>query len=203
MVVVMVMGCNSGGVSGGEEGQAKKGDGSVIDLKVVGEKIKSAVEFVEKVKEVHTLVKSVDELAKAIGKKVGAAGLGDIADHNGSLIAGAYSVIEAVDAKLATLAGKVGLSSDLSTKVNDAKVKSTAFLNKLKSSTAEFDKEGASDADSKKALLKDNADKTKGRDELDKLNTSIDILMASSKKELDDSIKNLIEEPVRPDTVGN
>ncbi|ETZ17062.1 Variable outer membrane protein [Borrelia duttonii CR2A] len=108
-----------------------------------------------------------------------------------------------MDTKLATLLGKAELSSDLSTKVNDAKVKSTAFLNTLKSSTTEFDKEGASDADSKKALFKDNADKTKGRDELDKLNTSIDILMASFKKELDDSIKKLIEEPVRPDIVGN
>ncbi|WP_331279440.1 Vsp/OspC family lipoprotein [Borrelia duttonii] len=94
---VGLMGCNSGGVSGegkGEEGKGRKGDGSVIDLKVVSNKIRYAVEFAESVKEVHTLVKSVDELAKAIGKKVGAVGLGDIVDHNRSLIAGAYSVID-------------------------------------------------------------------------------------------------------------
>ncbi|ETZ17068.1 Variable outer membrane protein [Borrelia duttonii CR2A] len=43
MVMMMVMGCNSGGVSEGSQAKATKADGSVIDLKVIGEKIKSAV----------------------------------------------------------------------------------------------------------------------------------------------------------------
>ncbi|AHH07717.1 Variable outer membrane protein (plasmid) [Borrelia crocidurae DOU] len=73
MVVVMVMGCNSGGVSGegtGGEGKGRKGDGSVIDLAKVSKKIQDAVAFAEKVKEVQILVKSIDELSKAIAKKI-------------------------------------------------------------------------------------------------------------------------------------
>ncbi|WP_348649212.1 Vsp/OspC family lipoprotein [Borrelia turicatae] len=41
-----------------------------MDLKSVSSKITEAVAFAKDVKEVHTLVKSVDELAKPIGKKI-------------------------------------------------------------------------------------------------------------------------------------
>ncbi len=44
--MMVVMGCNSGGVGKEvDEGKARKGDGSVIDLKVVSKKIRDAVEF--------------------------------------------------------------------------------------------------------------------------------------------------------------
>ncbi|UPA10031.1 hypothetical protein bhYOR_001316 (plasmid) [Borrelia nietonii YOR] len=191
MTLFMVLvSCNNGGPELKSD-EVAKSDGTVLDLAKISKKIKDASDFATSVKEVHTLVKSIDELAKAIGKKVGAAGLGEIADHNGSLIAGAYSVIEAVDTKLGILAGKVGLFSDLKTKVNDAKAKSTAFLTKLKGSTAEFDKEGASDADSKKALLKDNGNKTKGAEELGKLNTAIDELLKAANAVVDAAITEL------------
>ncbi|ETZ17111.1 Variable outer membrane protein [Borrelia duttonii CR2A] len=58
-----------------------------------------------KVKEVHTLVKSVDELAKAIGKKIenDDDGFDDEADKNGSLIAGVFSIVRAVGDGLSKL----------------------------------------------------------------------------------------------------
>ncbi|AFI32066.1 Vsp/OspC family lipoprotein [Borrelia crocidurae] len=98
MVVMVVMGYNSGGgIKEGEEGKARKGDGSVIDLKVVSKKIRDAVEFIIGIEEVQTLINSVDELAKAIGKKIKNDGTLEAesanADKNSQLVAGAFSVI--------------------------------------------------------------------------------------------------------------
>ncbi|AHH07779.1 Variable outer membrane protein, partial (plasmid) [Borrelia crocidurae DOU] len=144
-MVMVVMGCNSGGVSGegtGEEGKGRKGDGSVIDLKVIGEKIKDAVEFAEKVKEVHTLVKSVDELAKAIGKKIHNDGsLTTESGKNGSLLAGAHSVILAIKTKLEALEQKaIDQFAAMKAQVTTAKTASTDLLNKFKDKNAELGK---------------------------------------------------------------
>ncbi|WP_432432511.1 Vsp/OspC family lipoprotein [Borrelia parkeri] len=190
MTLFLLMSCNNSGTSP-KDGQAAKSDGTILDLDKITKNIKNAVAFAKSVKEVHTLVKSIDELAKAIGKKVGAAGLGDIADHNGSLLAGVYSVIEAVDTKLGALEKQDGLSSDLKAKVGSAKKESTAFLTTVKGATNEFDKEGAKDDDVKKAILKDNGDKTKGREELDKLNTAIDALFTAAEDAVTAAIKEL------------
>ncbi|AMR76093.1 hypothetical protein A0V01_05680 (plasmid) [Borrelia hermsii] len=46
-----------------------KSDGTVLDLAKISAKIKEASTFAVSVKEVHTLVKSVDNLAKDIEKK--------------------------------------------------------------------------------------------------------------------------------------
>ncbi|WAZ72818.1 Vsp/OspC family lipoprotein (plasmid) [Borrelia miyamotoi] len=66
---IVMISCGSGG-SAPKEGQASKADGTVIDLLKISKKIKEAFEFAEGVKDVHTFVKSVDNLAKAIGMKI-------------------------------------------------------------------------------------------------------------------------------------
>ncbi|AHH07062.1 Variable outer membrane protein (plasmid) [Borrelia crocidurae DOU] len=207
MVVMMVMGCNSGGVSGegtGEEGKGRKGDGSVIDLKVIGEKIKDAVEFAEKVKEVHTLVKSVDELAKAIGKKIHNDGsLTTESGKNGSLLAGAHSVILAIKTKLEALEQKaIDQFAAMKAQVTTAKTASTDLLNKFKDKNAELGKNEVTDDDAKAAILISNGTKDKGVDELVKLNTAITNLLTSAKNELDSAISKLTTKPVKSATAN-
>ncbi|QBK64105.1 hypothetical protein EZU68_06980, partial (plasmid) [Borrelia miyamotoi] len=69
IINIVMISCGSGGPAP-KEGQAAKADGTVIDLAKVSKKIKDVVEFATSVKVIHTLVKSVYELAKAIGKKI-------------------------------------------------------------------------------------------------------------------------------------
>ncbi|WP_414625588.1 Vsp/OspC family lipoprotein [Borrelia duttonii] len=199
MVVMMVvmMGCNSGGgIKEGDEGKAKKGDGSVIDLKVVSKKIKDAVKFAEKVKEVHTLVKSVDELAKAIGKKIDANGsLADEADHNGSLLAGVHSVISAVNTKLKGLETTDNISDELKGKIVAVGKEGKAFLDKLKEKNAALGKEGAKDTDAKSAIDVTANTKDKGATELAKLNGTINELLNASNKIVSDVIAELVVKP--------
>ncbi|WP_434757122.1 Vsp/OspC family lipoprotein (plasmid) [Borrelia puertoricensis] len=198
LTLFLLISCNNSG-NATKDGKAARSDGTVIDLVTITNNIKDSVAFAKSVKDVHTLVKSVDELAKAIGKKVGAAGLGDIADHNGSLLAGVYSVILAVDTKLASLEKQDRLSSDLKAKVGSAKKESTAFLTTVKGATNEFDKEGAKDDDVKKAILKDNGDKTKGREDLDKLNIAIDNLLKDAEAAVTSAI-NALATPAKSDS---
>ncbi|WP_040131903.1 Vsp/OspC family lipoprotein [Borrelia crocidurae] len=191
----MLYRCNSGGVGGGgEEGKARKGDESVIDLKVVSKKIGEAVVFVEDVKEVHTLVKSIDELAKAIKKKIQAGGLQDDNDNlNGTLLAGVYQIISDAESKLTTLEGKAEKFVGMKDKVTSAKQKSTAFLNKLKSENATLGVASAavSSANAKEAIDRNNGSKTKGAQELVDLNIEIDGLLTTAKSFVSDVIKEL------------
>ncbi|WP_051480283.1 Vsp/OspC family lipoprotein [Borrelia crocidurae] len=197
MMVMMVMGCNSGGgIKEGEEGKARKGDGSVIDLKVIGEKIKSAVEFAGKVKEVETLVKSVGELAKAIGKKIkNGGGLDDNAGQNGSLLAGVHSLISAINTKLVMLEKTDGISAELKLKITAVKTDNTAFINKLESAHSDLGKTDATDAHAKSAIdITDNT-KDKGATELAKLNVIIDELLKASNKIVSDAVSELVIKP--------
>ncbi|WP_318250823.1 Vsp/OspC family lipoprotein [Borrelia duttonii] len=182
----------------GEEGKARKGDGSVIDLKVVGEKIKSAVEFAGKVKEVHTLVKSVDELAKAIGKKIqeNTDTLGTDGAHNGSLVAGAFQMVLTIKTKLETLAALDGISSDLKAKVDDTKGKAESFISKVKTKHSDLGKEGVTDDHAKEAIdYKTKANGDKGAKELGELNTLIDTLLSFANKSVEASIAELVIKP--------
>ncbi|AHH07698.1 Variable outer membrane protein (plasmid) [Borrelia crocidurae DOU] len=202
MLVMIVMGCNSGGVSGegtGEEGKGRKGDGSVIDLKVIGEKIKSVVEFVTSVKEVHALVRSVGEFAKAIGKKV-TQNTGVIAadaggNNNGGLIAGAYSLISELNTKVEALGKKDGNSFELKTKFDDVNKKCKAFLDKVKEDS-DLCKKDVTDENAQKALDINNATKDKGASELAALNTSIDGLLKSVTDMIEASIGELTVKPI-------
>ncbi|WP_331712199.1 Vsp/OspC family lipoprotein [Borrelia miyamotoi] len=185
-----------------KEGQAAKADGTVIDLKAVSKKIKDSVEFAASVKEVETLVKSVDELAKAIGKKVEAGGtLGDDGGKNDSLISGAYSVVLFADTKLGQLENKEGISAELKVKVVASKAASKAFIDKVKGENASLGKNDASDDDTKKAIKKDNGDKTKGAKELAELNTAIDELLKAANGAVTAAITELTA-PVKAATAG-
>nr|WP_025401575.1 Vsp/OspC family lipoprotein [Borrelia crocidurae] len=202
LMMMIVMGCNSGGVSGegtGEEGKGRKGDGSVIDLKVVSKKIKDAVEFAGKVKEVHTLVKSVDELVKAIGKKIKNSDqeLDALAGKNGSLMAGVFQIILTVKDGLTKLeADSSSIAEKIKTQITDAKTKSGEFLTKLKDKNAELGQDGVTDEHVKEAIdyqTKKNGDK--GAKELGELNTLIDTLLSVANKAVEVSITELVIKP--------
>ncbi|ACH93801.1 Vsp/OspC family lipoprotein [Borrelia duttonii] len=202
MVMVVMMGCNSGGVSGegtGEEGKGRKGDGSVIDLKGVSKKIRDAVEFAGSVKEVETLVKSIDALAKAIGKKIQAAGATAAnANQNDSLVVGAYNIISDAKAKLEVLEAKAGKFSGIKEKVASAKSSSKSLLDKWAESHGDLGKGGAEDSAVKKAMDKSDATGGKGKKELEDLNKEIVSLIIDVTNVVEDEIKKLTEKPVKP-----
>ncbi|ETZ17275.1 Variable outer membrane protein [Borrelia duttonii CR2A] len=198
MVMMMVMmGCNSGGgIKEGEEGKGRKGDGSVIDLKGVSNKIKDAVEFAQGVKEVHTLVKSIDELAKAIGKKIkNDGGLDTEAGKNGTLVAGVFSVALDVQTKLVALEAKTS-DNELKKQIVDVKTKGNAFIDKMKSKHNDLGKQDSAvtDNDAKAAIDRSNSG-DKGATELSALNVSIDGLL----KTVNEVLKTVISELLTSD----
>ncbi|WAZ85696.1 Vsp/OspC family lipoprotein [Borrelia miyamotoi] len=91
-----------------------------------------------------------------------------------------------------------GISNELKTKITEVKSKAEAFLNKLKDDrhTARGKKD-ASDDDTKKAIKKDNSDKTQGSEELVKLNTAVDELLKAADGEVTAAIAELIN-PSKP-----
>ncbi|QFP42539.1 hypothetical protein F9Y90_05425 (plasmid) [Borrelia miyamotoi] len=201
IINIVMISCGNGGPAP-KEGQAAKADGTVIDLVKVSKKIKDAVEFATSVKEVETLVKSVDELAKAIGKKIKNDGtLENETDKNGSLLAGAHSVISAVKTKVGALETTSGISNELKTKITDVKSKAEAFLGKLKDKSSDLGKNDVKDTDAKSAILTTDATKDKGAKELGELNTAVDELLKVANDEVESAIKVLIS-PVKAATSG-
>ncbi|WAZ72585.1 Vsp/OspC family lipoprotein (plasmid) [Borrelia miyamotoi] len=192
IINIVMISCGSGGPAP-KEGQASKADGTVIDLKTVSKKIKDAVDFATSVKEVETLVKSVNELAKAIGKKIqqNTDTLGTDGAHNGSLVAGAFQMVLTVKTKLETLATLDGISTELKTKVNDSKSKAEAFISKVKTKHSDLGKEGVTDEHAKHAIDVSSGTKDKGASELGELNTAIDDLLSVAKEAIEAAIKEL------------
>ncbi|AHH04417.1 Variable outer membrane protein (plasmid) [Borrelia nietonii YOR] len=138
------------------------------------------------------MVKSIDELAKAIGKKLkkdDGTFEDETNDNNGQLVVVVYSVISGLDTKLTALEQKVEISDELKGKITDVKSKSKLFLEKLKSD--DLCKKDAKDADIKKAIERTNADKTKGASELEALNTAIDELLKAANAAVEAAIKEL------------
>ncbi|WP_318250852.1 Vsp/OspC family lipoprotein [Borrelia duttonii] len=165
-----------------------------MDLVKISQKIKEVSDFVVGVTEVDALVKSIDNLVAALGKKISAQGTADIANKNASLVVGAYNIIASVETKLTVLEQIVGaISTDLKAKVADAKTKSTAFLTKVKQSSADIGKDDTSAADAQKALKRDNNDKQKGADELDKLYLAIVDLVKAANNLLEATINDLVQ----------
>ncbi|UPA19292.1 Vsp/OspC family lipoprotein [Borrelia puertoricensis] len=198
MTLFLLLSCNTSGKNlKGDE--VAKSDGTVIDLAKITKNITDTVAFAKGVKDVHSLVKSIDELAKAIGKKVEAAGgaTGTVSNKNASLVAGAYNVIVAVETKLGELEKKVGLSSDLKGKVTAATAAGTKFLTALKGATNEIGQDETIDENAKKAIKKDNDDKTKGAEELLALNTAIDALLTAADAVVTSAINELTT-PAKP-----
>ncbi|WP_330730470.1 Vsp/OspC family lipoprotein [Borrelia turicatae] len=181
MTLFLLMSCNNSGTSP-KDGQVAKSDGTIFDLATITKNIKDTVAFAKDVTEVHTLVKSIDELAKAIKKKIQADGLQDDNDnHNGSLVAGVFSVVLNIQAKLLALETKTA-DNELKKQVTSAKTKSDELVNKLKGQNADLGKaDGAvSEAHAKEAIKRDNGTKAKGAKELDELNIAVDALLTAA-----------------------
>ncbi|APR65416.1 hypothetical protein baBA2_000910 (plasmid) [Borrelia anserina] len=191
MTLFLFISCNNSG--GIKEGQASRSDGTVIDLAKVSEKIKGTIAFAEAAKEVEVLVKSIDELAESIGKKIqNSDTLATEANHNGTLIAGAFQIALTIENKLKALGLEASKFSDeLKAKVNDANSKSRLFLNKIKGEHSDLGKEGATDAHAKEAIKTDNTTKTKGATELLGLKESVKVLMGSVSTLLESAINEL------------
>nr|WP_247098898.1 Vsp/OspC family lipoprotein [Borrelia hermsii] len=156
MTLFMVLiSCNNGGSDLKSEEIAKP-DGTVLNLAKISAKIKDASDFAASVKEVHTLVKSIDELAKAIGKKLQNNGtLTDdgSTDKNTSLISGVYSIVLDIDKKSKALSVLESFKEqNLDEKVTNFTTATKAFLDKLKSKHAELGVDQG-------AATKDNAQK--------------------------------------------
>ncbi|WP_430644694.1 Vsp/OspC family lipoprotein [Borrelia puertoricensis] len=180
LTLFLLSSCNSSGAAT-KDGQAAKSDGTVIDLAKITKNITDSVAFAKDVKEIHSLVKSIDELAKAIGKKIKNDGtLENETDKNGSLLAGVHSVISAVKTKVEALETTSGISTELKTKITDVKSKAEAFLGKLKDKHADLGKNAATDVDAKSAILTTDATKDKGAKELGELNTAINELLTAA-----------------------
>ncbi|UPA12812.1 Vsp/OspC family lipoprotein [Borrelia venezuelensis] len=192
MTLFLLSSCNTSGAAT-KDGQAARSDGTLIDLVKVTKNIKDSVAFANDVKDVHTLVKSIDELAKAIGKKLkkdDGTFEDETNDNNGQLVVVAYSIISDINTKLTGLEQKVGIFDELKVKIADVNAKSKLFLDKLRSD--ELCKKDAKDDDIKKAIERTNADKTKGAKELGDLNAAIDTLLKAANDAVESAINELI-----------
>ncbi|PRQ95011.1 outer surface protein OspC [Borreliella burgdorferi] len=187
MTLFLFISCNNSGKDG--NASANSADESVKgpNLTEISKKITESNAVVLAVKEVETLLASIDELAKAIGQKIGANGLTAQAAQNGSLLAGAYAISSLITEKLNKFKDLEGLKE----KINDAKKCSEAFTNKLKGEQATLGQQNASDDDAKKAILKTHGTPDKGAKELKDLSESVAGLLKVAKEMLANSVKEL------------
>ncbi|ACN92919.1 cell surface protein [Borreliella burgdorferi] len=189
MTLFLFISCNNSGKDGNTS--ANSADESVKgpNLTEISKKITESNAVVLAVKEIETLLASIDELAtKAIGKKIdNNAGLGAEVGQNGSLLAGAYAISTVIIEKLSTLKNV----EELKEKITKAKDCSEKFTKKLKDSHAELGKKDASDDDAKKAILKTNQANDKGAKELKELFEAVESLSKAAKEMLNKSVKEL------------
>ncbi|WP_430644684.1 Vsp/OspC family lipoprotein [Borrelia puertoricensis] len=192
MTLFLLLSCNNSGKNLKDD-EVAKSDGSVIDLAKITKNITDSVAFAKDVKEVHSLVKSIDDLAKAIGAKIKDSYELDTTNsgHNGALLAGVFQVILTVETKLKSLKQSAKLPESLKAKVTAAEQSSKKFLDKLKGENAALGKEDASDADAKKAIDKNDNTGGKGKEELGELNTAIDALLTAADAAVTASINEL------------
>lgn len=201
MTLFLFISCNNSG-KGGDSASTNPADESAKgpNLTEISKKITDSNAFVLAVKEVETLVSSINELAtQAIGKKIDQNGLAAEQNQNGSLLAGAYAISVLIKQKLDGLKGLEGLNKEIA----EAKKCSEAFTKKLQDSNADLGKHNATDADSKEAILKTNGTKTKGAKELEELFKSVESLAKAAKESLTNSVKELTspvvaESPKKP-----
>ncbi|ASJ27795.1 Vsp/OspC family lipoprotein [Borrelia turicatae] len=194
MTLFLFMSCNNSGTSP-KDGQAAKSDGTVIDLATITKNITDSVAFATSVKEVHTLVMSIDELAKAIGKKIKNDGSLEAestnADKNSQLVAGAFSVILEMSKLVKALKEKTGYGS-VKKQVDDIETKILALVEKIKKD-GDLCKDGVSENHAKESIDKTNKpDGTKGAKELGELNIAIDELLKAAEAAVESAIKELI-----------
>lgn len=199
MTLFLFISCNNSGKDGNTS--ANSADESVKgpNLTEISKKITESNAVVLAVKEVETLLSSIDELAKAIGKKIQNNGLVNEANQNGSLLAGAHAISALITQKL----NKFKDSEGLKEKIEMAKDCAGAFTKKLQEKNAELGISGATDAHAKEAILKTNNTKDKGVDELVKLSEAVGNLSKAANELLNNSVKELIspvvaENPKKP-----
>ncbi|WP_347343319.1 Vsp/OspC family lipoprotein [Borrelia puertoricensis] len=202
MTLFLLISCNTSGKDLTDD-EVAKSDGTVIDLAKITKNIKDSVAFAKSVKEIHSLVKSIDTLAKAIGKKIQNQDQSPLTNdagngHNTTLIAGVFQIVLTVSSKLTELEKDVAISAVLKTKVTEAKTKSTEFLAKLKGEAATLGvASGAATSDDAKKAIDITGDGSKGGNELKALNTSIDALLKDAEAAVTSAI-NALTTPVKP-----
>ncbi|MDK7383925.1 Vsp/OspC family lipoprotein [Borreliella burgdorferi] len=200
MTLFLFISCNNSGKDGNTS--ANSADESVKgpNLTEISKKITESNAVVLAVKEVETLLASINQLAKAIGKKIDQNGtLGDDGGQNGSLLAGAYAISTVIIEKLSTLKNV----EELKEKITKAKDCSEKFAGKLKNEHASLGKKDATDDDAKKAILKTHGNTDKGAKELKDLSDSVESLVKAAKEMLTNSVKELTspvvaESPKKP-----
>ncbi|UVY98938.1 Vsp27 (plasmid) [Borrelia hermsii] len=186
--------CNNGGPKLKSD-EVAKSDGTVLDLAKISKKIKEASAFAASVKEVHALVRSIDDIAKGIKKKIAANGLEDDANgsnHHTPLMAGVFSVATTIEKKSGELQVAQSLKN-LGEKVKDVEAKAKAFIIKLKNQHATLGAAdgAATDANARNAIDKSDATGGKGKEELIALNTAIDGLLKAAEGEVEAAITEL------------
>ncbi|WNZ73037.1 outer surface protein OspC [Borreliella garinii] len=188
MTLFLFISCNNsgGGSASTNPDESAKGP----DLTVISKKITDSNAVVLAVKEVEALISSIDELAKAIGKKIQQNGLEADANHNTSLLAGAHEISSLITKKLEELSKNSG---ELKGEVEKAKNRSVAFTSKLKSSNAQLGVAdgNATDDEAKKAILKTNTPNDKGAKELKELFESVESLAKAAQAALTNSVQEL------------
>lgn len=186
MTLFLFISCNNSGGDSASTNPDESAKGP--DLTVISKKITDSNAFLLAVKEVEALLLSIDELAKAIGKKINNDGtLGDDQNHNGSLLAGAYAISTLIKQKLDALKVSEGLNKEIA----EAKKCSEAFSSKLKGEHTDLGKQDATDVNAKKAISKADAAKDKGGKELEKLFESVESLLKAAKEALTNSVGEL------------
>nr|AAD16116.1 outer surface protein C precursor [Borreliella valaisiana] len=188
MTLFLFISCNNSGKGGDTNPVDESAKGP--NLTEISKKITDSNAIVLAVKEVESLLLSIDELAKGIGQKIDANGLSAAdANKNTSLLAGAYSVSNLITQKLSALKD----SGELKAEIEEAKKCSAAFTNKLKSSNADLGVQngGATNDHAKAAILKSNNTKDKGVDELEKLSEAVKSLLKAAKEALANSVGEL------------
>ncbi|ACN93475.1 outer surface protein C (plasmid) [Borreliella finlandensis] len=199
MTLFLFISCNNSGKDGNVS--ANSADESVKgpNLTEISKKITDSNTVVLAVKEIETLIASIDELAKkAIGHLIVQNGLNASPAQNGSLLAGAYVISTLISEKLSGLKNE-----ELKEKIEAAKKCSEKFIGKLKGSHAQLGQSALADDTAKEAILKTHPTKTKGAEELKELSESVGDLAKAAKEMLANSVKELTspvvaESPKKP-----
>ncbi|WNY69084.1 Vsp/OspC family lipoprotein [Borreliella lusitaniae] len=187
MTLFLFISCNNSGESEKNSASTTNASLKMPNLTEISKKITDSNAFALAVKEVETLLLSIDELAtKARGKKIDQNGLGDMPNHIGSLLAGAYAIAALITEKLS------GLKSEkLKRKIDEAKKCSEDFTAKLRENEQQF-VDGADDLHVEDAILRTkNPGHNKGALELKKLFESVESLAKEAKKTVTNSIQEL------------
>ncbi|WKC84860.1 Vsp/OspC family lipoprotein [Borreliella lusitaniae] len=187
MTLFLFISCNNSGESEKNSASTTNASLKMPNLTEISKKITDSNAFALAVKEVETLLLSIDELAtKAKGKKIDHNGLGDMPNHIGSLLAGAYAIAALITEKLS------GLKSEkLKRKIDEAKKCSEDFTAKLRENEQQF-VDGADDLHVEHAILRTkNPGHNKGALELKKLFESVESLAKEAKKTVTNSIQEL------------